>query len=876
MATDLDRLRAENPLADVALGFGVNLQKNGNEWEACCPFHQEDTPSFTIFRGQDGVDRFHCFGCGERGDVMDFVKGIKGVDLKEAIRILGGEIRRDNVAPRRIAEPVDIYAGIVPRLPEGELKAGRRVKLWNPKRSKFGTITPSMVFPYRRTDGSVMGYVLRHDLDGGGKETPMVMWCDVPGQGLTWCRYPFPKPRPLYGLDRITAAPGKQVIIVEGEKCADVGAAITGRLVVTWAGGTYGINHADWSPLAGRSIVIWPDADGPGLKTAHSIASILSAQGCTIKIIDVTGKPKGWDIADAANDDGWHLQEIDAFMRANARVWVPSTVDGDDAGKGVSDDAAPSRGFPASDTSPPVISGEIAGGDFPAVEYEDTMAGWVPDYEASFLEPQMDKSDDLIEYQAGKRREVPASGRAKNGVPFRAWGGDEAAMREWVYLSGDDKFINMHTGQRMGVGSFDRTMSNICPIIETLNAKGETKNMKLPPSKTLLEFLDGVVCDTTMYRPDVDAALVWVDGILHLNSYLPASVPVTADEWQDHEAWQIARDHIHNIVPDGADLIIKWLAHNVQRPGRKIHWAPVIVGAQGDGKTTIGKILQMAMGRKNVSPVSPEALFSDFTSWAEGKCVRVLEEIRVMDKGRTSVMDKLKPMITNDVVDVVKKGKDGADVANVTNYIALTNHMDALAIDEGDRRWGVWRTRFKDRDQVRGEMGRSYWKRLNDAIGKHPEVIRAWLLSIDLSGFDPYDAPAMTLAKSQMIEASRSPISANIREAVALGGVGVRHDCIATDCLNDMLRAAGSRSVNTTELSRIMGEMGWVKHLLTVKWNGKTRRVYYLPGQWSAGLEGKDLSAELRLRLQATEGDQPEEQSNEAQQGSLLEPDQPW
>lgn len=844
MASDIDRLRMENPLSDVAADFGVSLEKDGHEFVACCPFHQEDTPSFTIFTGKDGVQRFQCFGCGERGDVLDFVQKIKGVDLKEAIKVLGGELTRANVTPQRIAEPVDIYAGIVPLPPAGEIEAGKRVKLWNPKRSKFGTITPSMVFPYRAFDGSLIGYVLRHDFEDGGKETPMVMWCDVPWHGMAWCRYPFPKPRPLFGLERL--ADGKQVIIAEGEKCATVGASVTGRLFMSWAGGTYGIHHADWSPLAGRSVVIWPDADEPGIKTAGEIASILVGMGCTVKMIDVSGKPKGWDVADAA-DEGWTRDEIDAFMRAQVKSWEPAA----------SSDGPASHEPDRRDPAPSYEAGGPAEAPPPS-DYDSLHGAWEPDPYGGMADAReiaMDRSDELIEYTRENRRAVPASKREKPGQAFRVWGGNPDQLREWAFLSGDGVFCNVHTGERMSKSAFDLVKSNIVPMVEIMNSKGESKNVKFPASKCLIDFLDGLVCSTTMYRPDVDDMMIWVDGILHLNSYLPSSVPEVAADWQAHDAWRAAREHIYNIVPDGAEIIIKWLAHNVQRPGKKILWAPIIVGAQGDGKTTVGKIVQMAMGRKNVSPVSPEALFSDFTSWAEGKCVRVLEEIRVQDKGRSSVMDKLKPMITNDVVDVVKKGKDGSDVANVTNYIALTNHMDALAIDEGDRRWGVWRTRFKDHAQVMHELDDAYWRRLNDAIGKSPEVVRAWLMSIDLAQFNPYSSPSMTKAKAAMIEASRSPLQADIREAIALGAVGVGREVLATDSLNDAVRHIGNRSVNTTTLANILREMGWVKHGLTVKWNGKNRRVYYLPGDWSADAEGAALTPILRERLQATEYD---------------------
>ena len=483
----------------------------------------------------------------------------------------------------------------------------------------------------------------------------------------------------------------------------------------------------------------------------------------------------------------------------------------------------------------------------------------------------MDRSEDLIEYTRDSRREVPASGRPKPGQAFRVWGGDIDALREWAFLARPEKFVNIHTGQIMSKTAFDMVMINIVPIVETQNAKGESKNLKLSASKCLIEYLDGIVCSDLMYRPDLSDLIFSVDGILHLNAYLPSSVPAVDDAWSQHDAWRAARDHIHNIVPDGAEVIIKWLAHNVQRPGKKILWSPIIVGAQGDGKTTIGKIVQMAMGRRNVSPVSPEALFSDFTSWAEGKCVRVLEEIRVQDKGRSSVMDKLKPMITNDVVDVVKKGKDGCDVANVTNYMALTNHMDALAIDEGDRRWGVWRTRFKDHAQVRAELDDAYWKRLNDAIGRHPEVIRGWLMSVDLSDFNPFSSPVMTKAKQDMIEASRSPLQADIREAIALGGQGVGRTVIATDCLNEVVRGIGGRTANTTTLANILRDMGWVKFGSTVKWNGKPRRVYYLPGDWCAGMEGDAMKGLLREALQDTELDRPED-DRQMEMGGTTDP----
>lgn len=292
MASDVERIRRDVSLSDTAAQFGVKLERDGAEFVACCPFHAEDTPSFTIFRGQDGIERMHCFGCGAKGDVLDFVQGIKGVDIKEAIRILGGgKSDRPNVAPVRV-EVRDIYADIEPFDPPREIEPGQRVKLYNPKRlgteREWGSFVPALIHAYRREDGSLFGYVLRHDLPGGDKETPMVMWVRLPSGDECWCRYPFPKPRPLYGLEGLGDA--RQVIVVEGEKCKDALAAEAGRVVVSWAGGTQGVKHTDWTPLRGRNVVDWPDADAPGLATADEIGAILTAmEGTTYRVLDVMG-----------------------------------------------------------------------------------------------------------------------------------------------------------------------------------------------------------------------------------------------------------------------------------------------------------------------------------------------------------------------------------------------------------------------------------------------------------------------------------------------------------------------------------------------------------------------------------------------------------
>jgi hypothetical protein len=139
---------------------------------------------------------------------------------------------------------------------------------------------------------------------------------------------PFPKPKPLYGLDQLTARPHAPVVVVEGEKACDAGRRLLpAHVVVTWPGGSKAIAHVHWWPLAGRDVFLIPDADKPGRDAVDGwcrgeervpgIAELLAPIVERVLVVDPPRLlPDGWDLADA---NGWSQTDAARWLAAHVR-----------------------------------------------------------------------------------------------------------------------------------------------------------------------------------------------------------------------------------------------------------------------------------------------------------------------------------------------------------------------------------------------------------------------------------------------------------------------------------------------------------------------------------------------------------------------------
>lgn len=141
---------------------------------------------------------------------------------------------------------------------------------------------PVALHAYTDPDGNPLFWRIRvtHPETGEKWIRPMKM----NGQGYELAEPKFTGGKPLYGLHHIASNPDAAVWIVEGEQKADALNRL--GLVATTSGAATSAASADWQPLRGRTVWIWPDNDDPGRGYAGEVASILLDMGCAVSCVD--------------------------------------------------------------------------------------------------------------------------------------------------------------------------------------------------------------------------------------------------------------------------------------------------------------------------------------------------------------------------------------------------------------------------------------------------------------------------------------------------------------------------------------------------------------------------------------------------------------
>ena len=188
---------------------------------------------------------------------------------------------------------------------------------WPSLRPKEATTdAPTETWTYHTGNGGSAFVVARWMGRDGKKIVRPVCWV-----GTKWALRAMTRPRPLYNLPDMLSASDTPIVVVEGEKCATAAAKVfADHAVTTWAGGASAWRHTNWSPLAGRNVLLLADGNEAGRRAMSDIATHLAAAGGAIRIHLPAGD-HGFDIADALDRDG--PERTREQIEAEASLWSP-------------------------------------------------------------------------------------------------------------------------------------------------------------------------------------------------------------------------------------------------------------------------------------------------------------------------------------------------------------------------------------------------------------------------------------------------------------------------------------------------------------------------------------------------------------------------
>lgn len=257
----------------------ANGKQQGREYLPLNPKRHDDKPgSFTINRD---TGTWADFATGDKGgDLVSLAAWVLGCKQSEAAKrlaqLLGVALDQvDSGKPDKAQQPSDDTSKMVcimpvpsdaPPPPAAHTRHGR----------------PAMRYAYQTIDGEICFYHDRYEFKNARKQfAPLSLWRCADGK-LVWQFKAPSTPRPLYNLPSLAelANKGGETILVEGEKAADAAVKLfPDHPVLTWQGGAQAVAKADFSPLAGREVWIWPDYDAAGEKAAHDLARALAGAG---------------------------------------------------------------------------------------------------------------------------------------------------------------------------------------------------------------------------------------------------------------------------------------------------------------------------------------------------------------------------------------------------------------------------------------------------------------------------------------------------------------------------------------------------------------------------------------------------------------------
>jgi putative DNA primase/helicase len=590
----------------------------------------------------------------DTGKWGDFAAGVTGVDMIDLYAKMHGI--GNGEAARRLIELERIDAGPIARTPPPAQDAQPVIPPTDapvPSMAHRDFGNPSATWCYLDIDGSVIHYVARYETPEGKQIVP---WSWVDGR---WQARAAAKPRPLYGLDLLGNA--DRVVVVEGEKAADAARKfISGRAIITWSGGTNAVKQTDWTPLHGRHILLWPDADTkvypsshpsagqqmppeeqPGMKAMLAVAAILHPHCPSVKIINPVDHADGWDAADAQAEE-WTYDRFIQWAFERHTVYTQPAPAAPPAPEPATAPADDDTGDDYLDSAMPAIT--VGPSTAPTASQSSQRELWSRlDLSMGSTQPHtnLDNTRRIVAGHDAIRGQVWFDTFAQQVYTvWRPTGKPDTVAREWT--DADDLELQTWIQRTIGMSKI-----NTVTVHDAVTATA-----RYFPRNELKSWLESLVWDQQTYCSQLLLA------------------GFNTDERPYHQ--QVGQCWLTSMVA------------RVMAPGCKVDTMPVLEGPQGVGKSTALRVL----GGKWFTECHEEITGKDFYGVLSGKWLVEIAEMHAF--GRAEI-NRVKGVLSCQVDRYrVPYGRVAEDYPRQSVFAGTTNRSDWNNDPTGARRfWPV-------------------------------------------------------------------------------------------------------------------------------------------------------------------------------------------
>jgi len=371
----------------------------------------------------------------------------------------------------------------------------------------------------------------------------------------------------------------------------------------------------------------------------------------------------------------------------------------------------------------------------------------------------------------------------------------------WVYDTSDDKLLHTERKITCTKQGFD-AMYDRYALTKKDVLDGKTSPAQSASALALTLYRIPTV-DGRRYMPGRDSIFHEPDGTF-ANTYPEHEIPAKPEKMLPRDKRNIERvkAHIAHLLTNEQEqrMLLDWLSWVVQNPGKHVNYAILLQGVEGDGKSFFAELMRCVMGVSNVTMLNAASIInSDFTDFAYGQCLACVEEVRIVGNKRGSdkwdAINRIKPFITNNVIEVHPKGKAIFNVMNTTSYMMFSNYRDALPLDENSRRYLVLFSRWQRKEELRAfkDANENYYVKLYGALSESPGALRQWLLDHEqLGSFNPLGDAPETLAMRVMIRKSKPEFIQVLDEIIAEDEtIEASRELLDTTGLQDAMVARG-------------------------------------------------------------------------------------